>query len=95
MRESTSCLRKINRRGAACSASHFAWREAEISRTEELTRYTLFHRKREASDHFGVNVLCLENFDAAQFRIRATDGARMTIEDPRANPDWPGPRRSA
>jgi len=55
----------------------------------------VFHRKRAAPDHLGVNVFCLENFDAAQLPIRATDGARMTIEDPAANPDWPGPRRSA
>jgi len=52
----------------------------------------LFHRKRAASDHFGINAFCLDGFDAALLPVRATAGANMTIEDPTANPDWPGPR---
>jgi hypothetical protein len=55
----------------------------------------VFHRKRAAPDYFGVNVFCLENFDASHVAIRATDGAHMTIEDPACNPHWPGPRRPA
>jgi hypothetical protein len=54
----------------------------------------VFHRKRASPDHFGVNVFCLENFDAKGVPVRATEGANMTIEDPAANPDWPGPRGS-
>lgn len=52
----------------------------------------VFHRKRAAPDSFGINVFCLENFDAATLPIRATEGATMTIEGPAAIPDWPGPR---
>ena len=52
----------------------------------------VFHRKRVAPDHFGVNVNCLEGLDPASFPIRATEGANMTIEDPSALAHWPGPR---
>jgi hypothetical protein len=52
----------------------------------------VFHRKRAAPDHFGINVFCLEGFDVASVPIRATEGANMTIEDPTARPQWPGPR---
>jgi len=52
----------------------------------------VFHRKRAAPDHFGVNVFCLDGFDAASVPARATEGASMTIEDPAARPEWPGPR---
>jgi hypothetical protein len=52
----------------------------------------VFHRKRAAPDFFGVNVLCLEGFDAAPVPIRATEGASMSVEDPAGRPDWPGPR---
>ena len=52
----------------------------------------VFHRKRAAPDHFGVNVFCLAGFDPASVPIRATEGANMTVEDPDARPEWPGPR---
>ncbi len=52
----------------------------------------VFHRKRAAPDHFGINAFCLDGFDIAAFTIRATLGASMTIEDPAAPPGWPGPR---
>ncbi len=52
----------------------------------------VFHRKRAAPDRYGVNVFCLEGFDAASVPVRATEGGNMTIEDPAARPDWPGPR---
>lgn len=52
----------------------------------------VFHRKRAVADHFGVNVFCLDGFDAGAVPIRATEGASMTIEDPGAHPGWPGPR---
>lgn len=52
----------------------------------------LFHRKRAAPDHFGVNAFCLDDFNATSVPLRATEGANMSIEDPLANPAWPGPR---
>jgi hypothetical protein len=53
----------------------------------------VFHRKRAAPDHFGINVFCLEGFDPATVPVRATEGASMTVEDPAARPEWPGPRQ--
>jgi hypothetical protein len=52
----------------------------------------VFHRKRVAPGHFGVNVFCLEGFDPASAPVRATAGANMTIEDVAGRPEWPGPR---
>lgn len=52
----------------------------------------VFHRKRAAPDHFGVNVFCLEGFDPTSVRVRVTDGKDMTIEAADARPEWPGPR---
>jgi len=52
----------------------------------------VFHRKRAAPDHYGVNVFCLEGFDVRSVPIRATEGANMTVEDSSARPQWPGPR---
>jgi hypothetical protein len=40
----------------------------------------VFHRKRSAPDHFGINVFCLEGFDAASIPVRATEGATMSVE---------------
>ena len=51
-----------------------------------------FHRKRAAPDHFGVNVFCLEGFAAASLPVRATEGVGMSLVDPDARPEWPGPR---
>ena len=52
----------------------------------------VFHRKRSAPDHYGVNVFCLDDFDAASVRIVPASGADMTVEDPLARDDLPGPR---
>lgn len=52
----------------------------------------VFHRKRSAPDHYGVNVFCLKDFDPATVPVRATEGASMTVEDAAARPEWPGPR---
>ena len=54
----------------------------------------VFHRKRSAPDHFGVNVFCLDDFDMTSIPVRATEGANMTVEDPTARTEWPGPRRT-
>lgn len=51
-----------------------------------------FHRKRSAPDHYGVNVFCLDGFDASGIPVRATEGVGMTVVDPDARPEWPGPR---
>jgi hypothetical protein len=36
-----------------------------------------FHRKRVTPDYYGVNVFCLEDFDAAGITVRATVGKGM------------------
>jgi hypothetical protein len=51
-----------------------------------------FHRKRSAPDHYGVNVFCLDGFDAKGIPVRATEGQGMTVADPAARAEWPGPR---
>lgn len=51
----------------------------------------VFHRKRAAPDHFGINVFCLKDFDTRSRPVRATEGANMTVEDPAAPLAWPGP----
>jgi hypothetical protein len=55
----------------------------------------VFHKKRSAPDHYGVNVFCLDGFDAKALPVHAAEGATMTIEDPGARPDLPGPRPAA
>ena len=52
----------------------------------------VFHRKRAAPDHFGVNIFCLDGFDVESVPVRATEGANMTVEDLAARPESPGPR---
>jgi hypothetical protein len=52
----------------------------------------VFHRKRAAPDHFGVNVFCLDGFDPTSVPVRATEGANMTVVDANARAEWPGPR---
>jgi hypothetical protein len=52
----------------------------------------VFHRKRSAPDHYGINVFCLDGFDVSSIPVRATQGANMTVEDPAARAEWPGPR---
>ena len=54
----------------------------------------VFHRKRAAPDHYGVNIFCLDGFDMAAVPVRATEGANMSIESPNAPATWPGPRLS-
>jgi hypothetical protein len=51
-----------------------------------------FHRKRAAPDHFGINVFCLDDFDIGRLPVRATEGVGMSVVDPDARPEWPGPR---
>jgi len=51
-----------------------------------------FHRKRSMPDHYGVNVRCLENFDAAEIPVRAAEGKGMSVVDAAARDVWSGPR---
>lgn len=53
----------------------------------------VFHRKRAAPDHYGVNVFCLDGFDPTSIPVRATRGADMTLVCEDARDEWPGPRR--
>jgi len=53
----------------------------------------VFHRKRSQPDHFGVNIFCLDGFDASTIPVRATEGRGMSIEDPDPRAEWPGPRQ--
>ena len=52
----------------------------------------VFHRKRAAPDHLGVNIFCLDGFDVASLPVRATEGVGMPLvcDDPRE--EWRGPR---
>jgi hypothetical protein len=52
----------------------------------------VFHRKRAAQDHFGVNIFCLDGFDPAALPVRATEGESMTVTARDARPEWRGPR---
>ena len=40
----------------------------------------VFHRKRVDPTSFGVNVFCLEGFDATALPVRHTDGRGMSVE---------------
>lgn len=52
----------------------------------------VFHRKRAAPDHFGVNIFSLDGFAPSTVPVRATEGANMTVVGDGAIPEWPGPR---
>ncbi len=51
-----------------------------------------FHRKRAAPDHFGVNVGCLENFEASAYPFRMADGLTMSVRSGEGREEWQGPR---
>jgi hypothetical protein len=51
-----------------------------------------FHRKRAQPDHYGVNIHCLDGFDVTTLPVRATEGLNMSVTDPEARLEWPGPR---
>lgn len=55
----------------------------------------VFHRKRAAPDHYGVNLFCLDGFDASALPVRATEGVGMTLVGESPRPEWPGPRVTA
>ena len=39
----------------------------------------VFHNKRAAPDHFGVNVRCLQGVDISAIPVRATEGENMSV----------------
>lgn len=73
--------------------SRYSWNEriAEHFFCSECGIYT-FHRKRAAPAYFGINVFCLDGFDHRTIPVRATEGVGMTVVDPDARAEWPGPR---
>jgi hypothetical protein len=54
----------------------------------------VFHRKRAAPDHFGVNVFCLDGFDVGSLPVRATEGKGMSVVSDAPRDEWLGPRPS-
>lgn len=51
-----------------------------------------FHRKRSMPDHYGINVRCLEGFDASTIAVRQAEGKTMSVVAESPRPDWTGPR---
>jgi hypothetical protein len=51
-----------------------------------------FHRKRSMPDHYGINVRCLEGFDASSSAARRADGKTMTLVEENPAGGWSGPR---
>lgn len=51
-----------------------------------------FHRKRSMPDHYGVNVRCLEGFDASAMPVRHADGKTMTLAEQNPAGGWSGPK---
>jgi len=54
----------------------------------------VFHRKRAAPDHFGINVFCLDGFDVTALPVRATDGVGMPLVCEKPREEWRGPRET-
>ena len=52
----------------------------------------VFHNKRAAPDHYGVNVRCLTDVPIDAAPIRATEGENMSVNPKGAQNHWPGPR---
>ena len=52
----------------------------------------VFHNKRAAPDHYGVNVKCFQDVDISEVYIRETEGENMTVKRDGAQSHWPGPR---
>jgi hypothetical protein len=51
-----------------------------------------FHRKRSMPNHYGVNVRCLEGFDASAIPVRRANGRTMTLVEENAAGGWSGPK---
>jgi len=50
----------------------------------------LFHRKRAAPDHFGINIFCLDGFDVSSLPVRRTEGRGMTLLGDSPREVWQG-----
>ena len=72
--------------------SAYAWNTHRAKHFFKRCGVYTFHRKRAASDHFGINVFCLEVFDVRAFPVRATEGIGMSVVDSAARTEWLGPR---
>jgi AraC-like DNA-binding protein len=51
----------------------------------------VFHRKRAAPDHFGINIFCLDGFDVSSLPVRETDGVEMSLVAEGRRREWSGP----
>jgi len=51
-----------------------------------------FHRKRSMPDRYGINVRCLEGFDADALPVRQADGKTMTLVEDNPAGGWSGPK---
>lgn len=73
--------------------SEYRW-NTEIARHYFCRRcgiYT-FHRKRAQPGHFEINIFCIDDFDASNMPLRATEGQDMSVKIDGARDTWPGPR---
>ncbi len=52
-----------------------------------------FHKKRSQPDHYGINVNCLDEFDASKVETRKTQGLSMSVVASQARDVWQGPRK--
>jgi len=52
----------------------------------------VFHNKRAAPDHYGVNVRCLSDVAIDAAPLRATEGENMSVNSDGAQDHWLGPR---
>lgn len=51
-----------------------------------------FHKKRSMPDHYGFNIMCLDDFDPSSVPVRAASGQSMSVVEEGARPEWRGPR---
>jgi hypothetical protein len=51
-----------------------------------------FHRKRSMPDHYGINLRCLEGFDASAIPVRHAEGKTMTLAEDNPAGGWSGPK---
>jgi hypothetical protein len=59
-----------------------------------LRRLHISPQARRAGSFWG-HVFCLEDFDPATVPVRATEGVGMSVVDPNARSQWPGPREAS
>ena len=52
-----------------------------------------FHKKRSEPDHYGINIHCLDGFDASAVPVRKTTGRTMTVVGDEPREEWEGARK--